>query len=258
MTTSSPSSPRVELRFGDRAELERHWRDHLSQGAAWLAGRALDRGAACALVLIAPGGARLELTAHVVFADARGCGLALDDFGAALRDRLEALVQGGGGGEPPDASADDDGAVDDDDAVERDPAVRNVHARLRGLSPVEQTRVARDGETHERIVLERIYGKAVWAALLQNPRLSHPEVARIARMGALPRPLVEVIVGNAAWLKSPEVRRALLSNPRLAADQIPRVLRLLSKQELRLVPTQTAYPVSVREGARRLLRELLE
>ena len=41
-----------------------------------------------------------------------------------------------------------------------------------------------------------MYGKNVWEALLRNPRLTAPEVARIARMGQLPRPLIEIIVGS--------------------------------------------------------------
>ena len=61
-------------------------------------------------------------------------------------------------------------------------------------------------------------------------------------MGALPRPLLEIIVGNGAWLQIPEVRRALLSNPRLGTDQITRVLRLMPKHELKLAAMQTAYP----------------
>jgi hypothetical protein len=105
------------------------------------------------------------------------------------------------------------------------------------------------------VLLERIYGKSVWEPLLRNPRLGHPEVARIARMGALPRPLVDLIVANTGWLRSPEVRRALLSNPRLGAEQIPRVLRLMAKPELKLVPSQTAYPAPVRDAARRMIRE---
>jgi hypothetical protein len=231
----------VELRFDDAAALEQHWREHLSRGGAWVTGQALERDAACELVLIAPGGARLALAARVVFADGNGCGLAFEGFGPAVRDQIEELVR---------ATASEDETLDD---VERDPIAKNVQERLRRLSPVEAQKMARDGEAFERIVLERIYGKAVWEPLLHNPRLTHPEVARIARMGALPRPLMELIVGNGAWLKSPEVRRALLANPRLAPDQIPRVLRLLPKHELKLVPMQTAYPLAVRDVARRLL-----
>jgi len=203
---------------------------------------------------------------------------------AAAADDDEAAAGDAEAGEPFDATADAhtagaptdgdlDGGPDDgaDDAPDGDDAAdpgsdgdldaphhrappRNLHERLRNLSPAEQHKIARGGEPHERMVLERIYGKAVWDPLLRNPRLTHPEVARIARMGALPRPLVELIVGNGSWLQSGEVRRALLANPRLGTDQILRVLRLLPKHELKLVPSQTAYPSAVRDAARRLLR----
>ena len=154
----------------------------------------------------------------------------------------------------PDGADRADGLGDQDrPGLERDPVAKNLHERLRGLTLVQQLKVAREGETPERIVLERIYGKSVWDALLRNPRLSHPEVARIARMGNLPRPLVELIVGNTAWLKSPEVRRALLSNPRLQIDQAGRVLRLMSRQELKLAMMTPGYPAAVRDTARRLL-----
>jgi len=130
---------------------------------------------------------------------------------------------------------------------------RNVQERLRGLSLAAQQKIAANGELHERIVLERLYGKNVWETLLRNPRLTAPEVARIARYGALPRVLLEVIVGNNTWLQVGEVRRALLANPRLALDQIVKVLRLTPKHELKLATTQTAYPYAVRNAAKQLI-----
>jgi len=131
---------------------------------------------------------------------------------------------------------------------------RNVHERLRGLSLAAQLKLAASGELPERIVLERLYGKNVWETLLRNPRLTPPEVARIARYGSLPRVLLEIVVANNAWLQVPEVRRALLCNPRLGTDQIVKVLRVTPKHELRLAAVQTAYPQAVRSAARTLLR----
>jgi len=170
-----------------------------------------------------------------VLASPDGAGLELADF-AAARPRIEAWIE--------ELSTPD-----------RDPIARNVFERLRHLTIVQQLKVAREGEVHERMALERLYGKTVWEAILRNPRCTHPEVARIARMGALPRPMLELIVGNTAWLRSPEVRRALLGNHRLGPDMIPRILRILPKHELRLVPNQTAYPSSVRDAARKLLKD---
>ena len=162
---------------------------------------------------------------------------------------------GSGSGTEPDAAADSDADAAADAEIARDPTARNVFERLRHLTIVQQLKVAREGEVHERMALERMYGKTVWEAILRNPRCTHPEVARIAKMGALPRPMIELIVGNTAWLRSPEVRRALLSNPRLSPDQIPRILRLLPKHELKILPNQTAYPAAVRDVARRMLKD---
>ena len=131
---------------------------------------------------------------------------------------------------------------------------RHVHERLRSMTLASQIKLAAAGELHERIVLERLYGKNVWETLLRNPRLTAPEVSRIARFGSLPRVLLELILGNGAWLQIPEVRRALLSNPRLGNDQIIKVLRLTPKHELKLAAVQSGYPQAVRNAARMLLR----
>ena len=132
---------------------------------------------------------------------------------------------------------------------------RNMHERLRGLTVAEQIKKAHSVDPAERILLERMYGKSVWEPLLRNPRLTPPEVARLARLGTLPRTMLEVIVGNGAWLQIPEVRRALLSNHRLGTDQILRVLRLMPKHELKLAAMATAYPHSVRDAAKRLIKD---
>jgi hypothetical protein len=170
-----------------------------------------------------------------------------DDDGAPLTAGDEPGADDPGSDPGPDAH--------DADDREAEPRIaRNVHERLRGLTLVAQLKLAAAGEQHERIVLERLYGKNVWETLLRNPRLTPPEVSRIARYGSLPRVLLEVILANNAWLQVPEVRRALLSNPRLGTDQIMKVLRLVPKHELRLAAVQTAYPYPVRNAAKQLLR----
>jgi hypothetical protein len=161
-------------------------------------------------------------------------------------DDLDAATEGGDGGEAGNHGDARDSA--------RARFARNVHERLRGLNLAAQLKLAASGEQHERIVLERLYGKNVWEALLRNPRLTPPEIARIARYGSLPRVLLEIILSNGAWLQVPEVRRALLANPRLGTDQIVKVLRLTPKHELKLAAVQTAYPHAVRNAAKMLLR----
>jgi hypothetical protein len=126
--------------------------------------------------------------------------------------------------------------------------------RLRHLSPAEQLKVARRGELADRLAVERMYGKQVWEALLQNPRLTIPEVAKIARKGTVPKPLLDIIVDNSGWIKADAVRRALLTNPKVGADSVMKLLRITSKHELKLIEKGTAYGATVREAARKLLR----
>ncbi|MEQ9322680.1 MAG: hypothetical protein RIF41_26175 [Polyangiaceae bacterium] len=131
---------------------------------------------------------------------------------------------------------------------------KTLRQRLRELSAADRRRVALSGELQERTLLERMYGKSVWEPLLQNPKLTMPEVARLARYGTMPRPLLDVIVSNNTWIRVPQVRRALLSNPRLDKGAIQKILRVTPKNELDLVPQQTAYPMAVRSAAKQLLR----
>ncbi len=240
--------PRVVIELASDSALVRD----LAAGEVFVAGHGAALHDECELV-VRVGDGELTLQARVVRADPEGAALELVDCdpgtlrwlaSMASADAAPALVPL----DPPggsDATPDDDGRG----------IPGTVHERLRGLTVVEQLRVAQQGDVSERVVLERIYGKSVWEALLRNTRITGPEVARIARMGALPRTLVEIIVGNGAWIQIGEVRRALLTNPRLGTDQVLRVLRLLPKHELKLTAIQTAYPQAVRDAAKRLLRD---
>jgi hypothetical protein len=257
----------VVLQLGTDLQLPRD----LVAGGVFVPGEALTLGEDCLLVL-RNADKSLELHAQCVFVDAaKGSGLQLVGCDADMKQQIIALAAGMSLSSEPvpepidDHTADEEApateelapseAADEHASEEERKLALNVHERLRGLTLVQQIKIAQKGEVSERVVLERMYGKSVWEPLLRNPRITGPEVGRIARMGALPRNLVELIVSNGAWLQIPEVRRALLSNPRLGVDQIVRVLRLLPKHELKLAGMQTAYPYAVRDAAKRLLKE---
>ncbi|MHB8896277.1 MAG: hypothetical protein ACYC99_14015 [Candidatus Geothermincolia bacterium] len=93
---------------------------------------------------------------------------------------------------------------------------QNPEDQFRNLSYSDQLKFARTGSQTERTILERLYGKGVWEALLANPQISVVEVARIACKGGLSQHLLDTIVGNQSWLANAQVRRGLLTNPRLA------------------------------------------
>lgn len=245
------SRPTVVLDLAGKHELARD----LAAGGVFVPGCTVALNVECELV-VRGAADELRAPALVVFASDAGAGLQLIGCDAELKQRIAALAAPAEESRPAgDAAPTGEAAPVDDTEVETDRRALNLHERLRNLPLAQQLKLAHTGEVSERIVLERMYGKTVWEALLRNPRLTGPEVARIARMGALPRPLIELIVGNGGWLQIPEVRRALLSNPRLGTDQIIKVLRLMPKHELKLATMQTAYPMAVRDVARRLIKE---
>jgi hypothetical protein len=252
-------------------EQEPRFAQDLLAGGVFVSGCALELNQDCELVVRGASG-ELSLPARVVYVDPeKGAGLELVGFGPTIKERIAAIAvvpeHDPDATEPielgdPDAPASESAADDDDDEgagatdAEGKPArPKTLQERLRGLTLAQQVRKANSADPGTRIALERMYGKAVWEALLRNPRLTAPEVSRLARMGTMPRIQLESIVNNGAWLQIPEVRRALLTNPRLGTDQILRVLRLMPKHELKLAASTTAYTFAVRDAAKRLIKD---
>jgi hypothetical protein len=244
----------LTLRLADPPALRAMYESHLSKGRAFVPGASgVAELQACELVLEHAGRSH-RLRAEAVFVKAedpgRGVGLQLAPLDAAGKADLLAFVEQAEQPEapapelPPEAPAEPEGD---------DRAAQNLQERIRRLSSTEQQRIAQAGLMAERIVLERTFGANVWEALLGNPRLTIPEVARIARKGTLPRPLIENIAGHPSWMAAAEVQRALLGNPRSTTAVTTKVLQAMTRGELQLVPQQTAYPQAVRALAKKML-----
>jgi hypothetical protein len=232
----------LKLDVGDPAALRALFEDQLSKRRVFVPGA--DAGAepgACELAIEHAGRAH-RVAAEVVYVRAeepgRGVGLSLAAMDGAAMDALRAFACPEERGERGEREGE---------------RAATGHDSLRGLSSAEQQRMAASAGLSERIALERMYGPNVWETLLRNPRLTIPEVARIARKGTLPRPLVDVIAAAASWLAAPEVQRALLSNPRASAAVVSKILHAMPRNDLARVPQQTAYPTTVRAAAKKLL-----
>ena len=264
-----PPLPPIRLAFDSVDTMRAEFQRNLRAGGAFCPGvSGFTERTACMLVLVHPVSKDvLELNAEVVFVKpedpGKGVGLHLADFGPAIQEKLQAFMQVGLSAPPPahDSACDPQPQPQpqpqtSDDPAEGSPAhklaVSALHDRLRGMSLAAQIKLAREGGMTERVALERLLGKSVWEALLQNQRVTPPEVSRIARMGTASVGIIDTISSNAAWLQSSEVRRALLSNPRLSEDGVTRVLRHMSKPELRLMCNQAIYPPRIRKLAKTL------
>lgn len=236
--SSDPTEPQLTLRFEDvealRAELERN----LGEGRAFVPGATgVAERQRCALVLLHPeDGNSLTLEAEAVWVKAEepgaGVGLALIGFDDETARRVARFALG---------------------EKRQNAPPGELHARVRLYNAAERIRAAREADYAERLALEQIYGKAVWEILLRNPRITPPEVVRIARNPKLPKKLVETITSNAGWLSSSSLRRTLLMNPQLGGGALERVLRALPAAELARVAKQSTFPMPVRQAAKRLL-----
>jgi hypothetical protein len=252
------SEHRVVLELAGEHKLARD----LVAGGVFVPGYNIALNVDCELVLRGTGD-EVVVSARVVWSNGSGIGLQLHNCDAEMKGRISALANAASGEIPlpvatpvePAPAVEETPPPAETEAEGDDKKATALHERLRGLTMAQQIKIAAHGELNERILLERIYGKTVWESLLRNPRITGPEVARIARMGTLPRPQLEQILNNGGWLGIPEVRRALLTNPRIGTDQVLRILRLLPKHELKMATMQTTYPLQVRDAAKKLMKE---
>jgi hypothetical protein len=277
---------RFELHFDSTESLQRELDGNLRRGRTFLPGQVApaDRSPCVVCVRHPATGAVVELSGEVVFAQTEGAlvGVGVDLVDPDLAMRLLALTESGAPmpevvefalGDEPKATGLElepiDPALDllGDEPESQDarssarpsgaPDSRRgitIHERVRKLNPAARDKLARTGNLSERVALERAFGASVWEFLLENGQITGAELARIARNGMAPAPILSQIAGHAGWLSKPEVRRALLSNSRLPTAQAERVLRALPAAELRLVPAQAGYPAAVRTAARRMLQ----
>lgn len=236
-------SPEVRLAPEDEDSLKALFEGEFRHRRAFVPGRFdLTERQACSLVLVHPRGGTHAIGAEAVYVKpdepGAGVGLELTGLDPEAMTALAAFVNRPREALP--ASA---------------PLPRNAYERIRQLTLRERDGVARQGNISDRVALERTFGSSVWEALLQNPQLSVPEVAHIAKNGTLPVPLVSVITANSAWLAAGEVRRALLGNPRVNGPHLERVLRATPRNELRQLAALAPCRTQVRALAKRLVGE---
>lgn len=228
----------LALRFDSVQALQDEYDANLKHGRAFVAGvRGFDALSPCELTLVHPDSQQeFTVAGEIVMVrdDEMLCGVGIQLHGVDAEELSRFVLPAARPSQMPGRAL-------------------NRHEQLRQMSLAEQLKIARAGDLNDRVALERHVGKPVWEALLGNPRLTVVEVARIAKKGTAPRPLIEQIVDHAAWLQNGLVRRALLSNPKLTLEGIAKVLRVMPRPELKLIEKQTGYPTAVRDAARKLM-----
>jgi len=235
---------RIEINFDDGNALKAEFEANLVCGGAFSANTTdMEPGDICEIALNHPEtGGTYKISARVVsvvsVGPQKGSAFAFLNFGPAGKSDIEAFVNCEHSPDPPEKTS-----------------AQNVFERIKNLPMAQLQKMAREGSTSERVALERKFGNVVWADLLKHPRITLPEIARIARKGALSLPLLDKIVNNAAWLQAPQVKRSLLASRRMSNEQARRILKTLPRSDLLLVPSQVTYPSFIREAAKKLIHK---
>lgn len=237
--SSDSGLPQVQWHFDDLAALRAEVESNLTSARAFVPGATgVAERQRCELILIHPeSDESITLLAEAVWVrtdrPGLGIGLELVGFDPEMESRLRKFASG---------------VVPTAPTSEAD----NVFARVRRFTVPEQLRAAREGDHAERVALERIYGKAVWDVLIRNPRITAPELTRLARNRNLSKQIVDALTGNVGWLGSSELRRALLMNPQVTGIALDKVLRATPKLELTRMATQTSLPAKVRQAIKKI------
>ena len=184
---------RIEINFDDAKTLEAEFHANLICGGAFSATTTdMAPGDICEIVLNHPETEdAYTISARVVsvvsVGPQKGSAFAFLDFGPTEKSDIEAFVNS-------EQSPDPAGT----------PGAQNVFERIKNLPMAQLQKMAREGSTSERVALERKFGNVVWADLLKHTRITLPEIARIARKGALPRPTdMEAVVLAVVWRDGP-------------------------------------------------------
>ena len=237
--SSEAATGRITSRFQDLDALEAEFESNLSWGRAFVLGASdVTERQRYELVLEHPEtGESLGLEAEAVWIQQQepgaGVGFELVGFDDDVLQSVKSFVQ-------------------KKKTEARSTLAGDLYSRVRMYNTAEQLRVAREGDQAERIALERIYGKNVWDVLIHNPRITVPEVTRIARNPKIPKHLVDTITSNQGWISSSTLRRSLVMNPQVTGAPLEKVLRAYPRMELTLMAKQSNYPLAVRQMVKKI------
>lgn len=117
----------------------------------------------------------------------------------------------------------------------------------------EKVRLALTGDKEVRSLLCRDPNKVVLANLLQNPRLSDPEVLQMARDRNLPEEILSELLRRKEWIKKYPVRLALVQNPKVPLPSALKLLGTIRDADLRRIARSKDVPSQIAAGARRTL-----
>jgi hypothetical protein len=211
------------------------------------------------LLVIAPGGAQVEVRARVVHLSAgSGIALAFEDSPAAraaLQELCERAGEDTGGsavrihwGRPAEASADESA---EEAAPAADAESATLYDQIRAMSSAEKMKLAIHGDRAARLILLKDTNKSIHTFVIQNPRITLDEVRYIAAYRQTNPEVLKMIGDNRDWSQNPGIVSALVGNPKTPPQTALKLLDRVPQSELRRLAKSESVPRAVQLAARK-------
>ena len=138
---------------------------------------------------------------------------------------------------------------------EEEEDVRNLYARINGLSVAEKVKLAMLGNKEARGLLIRDSNKVVATAVIRSARMTEGEVEAISKSRSVSDDIIRIIAGNKDWTKSYQVKLNLVNNSKTPMSETLKFINHLRDKELRDLARSRNVPSQVNLAARRLMQK---
>lgn len=126
--------------------------------------------------------------------------------------------------------------------------------RIHKLSVSEKIKFAMRGNKEIRGILLKDSNRMVVLAVLDNAKITEPEVEAVARSRQIMEDALRVIAKNREWMKSYSVQLALVTNPKTPMAIAMKFVTGLKKKDLQLLEKNRNVPEGVRTAAKKALK----
>jgi hypothetical protein len=169
---------------------------------------------------------------------------------AAAEQALEEMGATDAGGD-----ADDRGATPEDEAAAEGKR-QTIAQKISKLSIAKKIEWAnKKGNREVRTILLRDPNKLVQLAVVQSPRISEGEIAKVANTRTAPGEVLQHIYNNRQLTKNYTIKVNLVNNPKVPVAVAMRFLSLLRQSELKGVSKNRNISPALQTQARKLLEK---
>ena len=220
----------ITIAFPSRDEFASEWEKNISKGGIFIQ---VDpppesREKVGVVIEIVDIDDRLELPGEAVHVSPQGVGIQLDPFPEDIKSKIDAILSG------EKAAA---------DKSEEDDSNLSVHQRLAKMSRHEKAALARKGAMDERNILIRDRDPFIVQNVLQNPRITIPEMIQLTKSQSLTLDMIKHITRQTEWMAVEEVRLNIVLNPK---TPLPTALGLLNKLSIKNIRSLAKRPIKQR------------